>query len=78
MLFNWDHEIINDGQSEVWGACVWNIEIQFLSLWEEQQLCTGIVWDNSCQMKEQGSIFLHPTGLSRALLPAELVPVLVI
>lgn len=31
------------GKVGVWVACVWNIEIQFLFLWEEQQLCVGII-----------------------------------
>lgn len=31
--FNWDHEIISDGQAGSWGASFWNIKIQCLSLW---------------------------------------------
>lgn len=66
--FNWDHEIINDGQAGGLGggASVWKIRIQCLSLWGvgEEQLCTGIIKDNFCLMKEKGGIFLCPTRLT--------------
>ena len=72
--FNWDHEIINDGQAGSLGSYVWNIRIQCLSLLGVGG-AAAVCWDHLGQFlpDERGGQYLPPpswaylAGLSHML-----------